>query len=185
MGEILPRLPAEGDEALADVHAQLDSAIDRLAGWQAKEGGIRGSADTIARYAKRAVRHQTVVAALRAPKLWPEIPVAARLDTPNGPVVIEGIIDLLYLDHDDQLVIVDYKSDAVDDDAAVQAKMNHYKWQGASYAAAVQLAANRNVKDVQFLFVRREQSQSIADLPDLLADLGAMVSEHFRNAPTK
>ena len=180
MAEILPQLPATGDEALAQLQEQLDRAIDRLAGWQASEGGVHGSAAEIARLAKRAVRHESVAAALKAPKLWPEIPVAARLDTPHGPVVVEGIIDLLYLDHDDRLVIVDYKSDAVANDAEVQAKMEHYQWQGASYAAAVERATGKKVKDVQFLFVRRDQARSISNLPDLLERLPQMVSEQSR-----
>ena len=154
MAEIAPQLPAADDGELEGLTAQLDAAIDRLAEWQAREGGVHDSATNIARLAKRAVRNTSVTAALRAKRLWPEIPVAARLDTPDGPVVIEGIIDLLYLDHDDRLVIVDYKSDAVANDADMQTKMEHYRWQGASYAAAVERAAAREVKDVQLLFVR-------------------------------
>ena len=177
VGEVLTQLPVADDGALDELLTQLDADIDRLAGWQAREGGVHGSAGDIARLAKGAVRHESVVAALRAPKLWPEIPVAARLDTPAGPVVIEGIIDLLYLDHDGQLVIVDYKSDAVASDADVQAKMERYQWQGASYAAAVERAAGKKVKDVQFLFVRREQAVSIPNLPELLERLPHLVSE--------
>ena len=176
MAETLPQLPAADGESLAQLQEQLDRAIDRLAPWQAGQGGVHGSAGAIARLAKRAVRHEAVAAALKAPQLWPEIPVAAQLDTPNGPVVIEGIIDLLYLDHDDRLVIVDYKSDAVADDATEQARMEHYQWQGASYAAAAQRATGKKVKDVQFLFVRRDRVRSIPNLPDLLERLPQMVS---------
>ena len=183
MAEILPQLPAADDEVLAQLREQLDRSIDRLSGWQASEGGVHGSADAIAGLAKRAVRHESVVAALKAPKLWPEIPVATQLDTPNGPVVIEGIIDLLYLDHDDRLVIVDYKSDAVANDAEAQAKMEHYQWQGASYAAAVERAAGKKVKDVQFLFVRRDQARSIPNLPELLERLPQVVSERSQGHP--
>ncbi len=183
MAEILPQLPATDDVSLAQLQEQLDAAIERLAGWQAREGGVHSSADAIARLSKRAVRHESVVAALKAPKLWPEIPVAAQLDTPDGPVVIEGIIDLLYLDHDDRLVIVDYKSDAVANDAEEQAKMEHYQWQGASYAVAVERAAGKKVKDVQFLFVRRDQARSIPNLPELLERLPQVVSERSQGHP--
>ena len=176
VNEILPQLPATDDVSLAQLHEQLDAAIERLAGWQADENGVRGSAGEISEMAKRAVRNECVMAALRARRLWPEIPVAARLDTPNGPVVIEGIIDLLYLDHDDRLVIVDYKSDDVRDDAAVQGRMEHYQWQGASYAAAVERAAGKKVKDVQFLFVRRDQARSIPNLPELLEQLPQVIA---------
>ena len=75
---------------------------------------------------------------------------------------------------------MDYKSDAVANDAAVQAKMEHYVWQGASYAAAVEKAAGRKVKDVQFLFVRRDQARSITNLPDLLERLPQVVSAQSR-----
>ena len=177
MGEIMPKLPAADEQGALELLEQLTNTIDRLARWQADENGVRESSSEIARMAKRALHNQSVVAALQAPKLWPEIPVAAQLDTPKGSVVIEGIIDLLYLDHDEQLVIVDYKSDAVTDDADVQAKMEHYQWQGASYAAAVERAADRRVKDVQFLFVRKDQAVSIPNLPELLTHLGSMLSE--------
>ena len=181
MAEILPQLPATNDESLAQLQEQLDRAIDRLSAWQASEGRVHGSADAIARLAKRAVRHESVVAALKAPKLWTEIPVAAQLNTTDGPVVIEGIIDLLYLDHDDRLVIVDYKSDAVANDAEAQARMEHYQWQGASYAAAVERAAGKKVKDVQFLFVRRDQARSIPNLPDLLERLPQVIAAQSRH----
>ena len=175
MAEIASQLPAD-DESLAALHEELDAAIDRLAAWQGSENGVHGSAADIAVMAKGAVRHASIVAALQAPKLWPEIPVAAQLDTLNGPVVIEGIIDLLYLDNDNHLVIVDYKSDMVDDEAAVQAKMDYYQWQGAAYAAAVERAACRRVRDVQFLFVRREEARSIPNLPELLKRLPEMIA---------
>ena len=176
LGEILPQLPAADDGALDALLARLDSAIDRLVGWQASEGGMHDSVGAIARMAKCAVRHESVVAALRAPRLWPEIPAAAQLDTPGGPMVVEGIINLFYLDYDDQLVIVDYKPDDVADDAAVQAKMEQYQRQGASNAAAVERAAGKKVRDVQFLFVRREQARSIPNLPELLNRLPQLIS---------
>ena len=180
MGEIMPQLRVTHTPSLDDLLEQLAATIDRLAEWQADENGVSDSAGDVAEMAKRAVRHECVVAALQAKNLWPEIPVAAQLDTPNGPVVIEGIIDLLYQDHDDRLVIVDYKSDAVANDAEVQAKMERYKWQGASYAAAVERVAGRKVRDVQFLFLRREQAVSIPNLPELVQRLPQMVS---RQAP--
>ena len=55
-------------------------------------------------------------------------------------MVIEGIIDLLYQDTDGQLVILDYKSDQVLNEADVRERLNHYRMQGAVYAAAVERA---------------------------------------------
>ena len=161
-------LPVAGDGSLASLYDRLDAEIDRLSGWRADEAGVASSASEIARLAKGAVRHEAMAAALKAKRLWPEIPVAAPLVVARGVVIVEGIIDLLYLDDDGELVILDYKSDTVADDADLQARMERYRWQGASYAAAVEGATGNRVKDVQFLFVRPNRLATIANLSDLI-----------------
>ena len=169
---ISDRLPLADDAAVDDVLAELDPGIEHLAQESAKEYGVLDSAEDIARLANRALRSSAVVAGLRAPRLWSEIPVAASIDTPRGPVVMEGIIDLLYRDHDGQLVILDYKSDRVDSEAAVEVKLDHYRLQGAAYAAAVERATGDSVKAVQFLFVRRSDGlREIDNLRELIEGL--------------
>ena len=147
-------LPLPDDVMVDDLLADLDPAIEQMAQQHGKDQGLSASSDDVARLANRALRSPAVVAGLRAQRLWPEIPVAASIDTPRGPVVIEGIIDLLYQDDDGQLVILDYKSDRVDDNAAADAKLEHYRMQGVAYAAAVESATGNTVKAVQFLFVQ-------------------------------
>ena len=171
VGRLLPELPISDEQSLELLHERLDSEIDRLAGWQADEEGVGNSADEIANLAKVAMRHDSVVSALGSAALWPEIPVAGAVETSRGPVVIEGIIDLLYLDHDGALVILDYKSDDVADDAGIERKMAGYRWQGASYAVAVEKATGKRVKAVEFLFVRRNQIATIENLRDLMEQL--------------
>ena len=61
---------------------------------------------------------------------------------------------------------MDYKSDYIPDDDTLSAKMSRYRWQGAAYAAAVGMASGRRVKDVQLLFVRRDEALSIGDLDE-------------------
>ena len=169
---ISDRLPLADDAAVDDVLAELDPGIEHLAQESAKEYGVLDSAEDIARLANRALRSSAVVAGLRAPRLWSEIPVAASIDTPRGPVVMEGIIDLLYRNHDGQLVILDYKSDRVDSEAAVEVKLDHYRLQGAAYAAAVERATGDSVKAVQFLFVRRSDGlREIDNLRELIEGL--------------
>ena len=169
---ISDRLPLADDASVDDVLAELDPGIEHLAQESAKDYGVSDSAGDIARLANRALRSSAVVAGLRAPRLWSEIPVAATIDTPRGPIVMEGIIDLLYRDHDGQLVILDYKSDRVDSEAAVEVKLNHYRMQGAAYAAAVERATGDSVKAVQFLFVRRSDGlREIDNLRELIEGL--------------
>ena len=116
-------------------------------------------------------------AAFRAPRLWSEIPVAGQIETDRGPVVVEGIIDLLYQDRDGKLVIVDYKSDYVPTSAALSAKIDLYRWQGAAYASAVGVATGMEVKDVRLLFVRANEARSVPDLDRLVSDLLDVVSQ--------
>ena len=148
------KLPLPDDVLVDDLLAGLDPGIEQLAQQHAKDQGVSASSDDVARLANRALRSPAVVSGMRAPRLWPEIPVAASIDTPRGLVVIEGIIDLLYQNDDGQLVILDYKSDRVDDSAAADAKLEHYRMQGVAYAAAVERATGNTVKAVQFLFVQ-------------------------------
>ena len=170
---ISDRLPLADDAAVDDVLAELDPGIEQLAQECIKDYGVStAGAGDIARLANRALRSPAVMAGLMAPQLWSEIPVAATIDTPRGPVVMEGIIDLLYRDHDGQLVILDYKSDRVDSAAAVEVKLDHYRLQGAAYAAAVERATGDSVKAVQFLFVRRPDGlREIDNLRELIERL--------------
>ena len=173
---LLPHLPLPSDQPPDTLLNQLDASIDRLAPQEAANEGVPDRSAAIAREAKRAVRNPAVIAAFHSRSLWSEIPVAAPIDTPMGQIVVEGIIDLLYLDDDDQLVVVDYKSDDVRDEEHVRAKLDYYQWQGAAYAVAVQRATGKTVKDVQFLFVRRDQAVSIPDLQGLMDELSQKVA---------
>ena len=175
--QMSPKLPLTGDVLVDDLLYDLDPPIEQLAQQHAKEQGISASSDDVARLAHRALRSPAVVAGMRAPRLWPEIPVAASIDTPRGPVVIEGIIDLLYQDDDGQLVILDYKSDWVEDNAAADAKLEHYRMQGVAYAAAVESATGNRVKAVQFLFVQLQDGiREIANLRDLIDGMAQTIA---------
>ncbi len=176
VGLMSPQLPLPGAAEPDTFLAQWDDTVEGLAEQHAAAEGVKPRRSEIARLAQRALRNPAVVAGLRAPRLWAEIPVAARIETPRGPVVIEGIIDLLYQDDDDRLVILDYKSDYVPTEAAVQDKLARYQWQGAAYAAAVTQATGRTVKDVQFLFVQIDQARRITNLPELMGQLPEVIA---------
>lgn len=179
---IADQLPLPVGAAVDDLLAQLDPGIGQLAEEKAKRYGVSAS-DDIARLANRALRTPAIAAALQSPRLWSEIPVAAPIETRRGTVIIEGIIDLLYEDDDGRLVILDYKSDRVDSDVEVAAKLDDYRMQGVAYAAAIEQATGRTVKAVQFLFVRLEDGlreiENIRDLIDRMPDLIAGATEQM------
>ena len=170
--QMMPHLPLPAAIPADDLLAHWDDAISNAARRYAASEGIADRAD-VARLAHRALRNPAVVAGLRAPRLWPEIPVAARLGAAPDAVVLEGIIDLLYEDDAGELVILDYKTDRVADAAAIPAKMDNYKWQGAAYAAAIERATGQTVKAVQFLFIRADAVQTVDDWRELAQQIDA------------
>ena len=179
---VCTRLPLQDDLTLETLLDELENDVVRSTEFHAAAHGVTHSRVEIAGLARQALRNPAIKAALESPRLWSEIPVAAEIETRDGSVVIEGILDLLYQDSDDDLVVVDYKSDYIPDDATLSAKMERYRWQGAAYAAAVGKASGRRVKDVQLLFVRRDEALSIGDLDMLTARLPHIVTNRRDHA---
>ncbi len=173
--ELSPQLPLPGDADPDALLAAWHPDIVRLAAVHAAAQEVPNRRDEVVALVERALRNPEVAAALRADRRWPELPVAAPLETSRGTVIIEGIIDLLYEDTAGQLVILDYKSDDVRSESDVASRMSHYKYQGAAYAAAVERATGRRVSAVKFLFLRTDSVQVIEDMPNLIGQLPALV----------
>jgi ATP-dependent helicase/nuclease subunit A len=132
--------------------ADLDTGADiaALAGTFAAVEGVPEWGDTIARSAEGA-RHSTAVQrALAATQLWRELFVAA----PIAGRAVEGFVDLLFREGDD-LVVVDYKTDDVVDDAGVERAVVRYRPQAAVYALALEHTTGRRVRECIFVFTRR------------------------------
>ena len=176
------KLPLEDSVDMAqEVVAGLNEDILRLAKHHAAENDIGGREGEIRPLVEQALQHKAVVKALRARNgLWPEISVAAPLDDSPSPVVMEGIIDLLYQDDEGQMVILDYKTDQVRNEADVAARMKYYRYQGAAYAVAVEQATGKTVKSVQFLFIRHADPESrlqeVANWRELAGELKETVA---------
>jgi ATP-dependent helicase/nuclease subunit A len=78
------------------------------------------------------------VVARELPVLLDPRELPASDDAPVG--FVSGAIDLLYRDEDGSFVVADYKTDAVQGDAALRERAAHYAPQGAVYTRALQLA---------------------------------------------
>lgn len=121
------------------VHAVLQTidlatgeGIDETSRAQAA-AGIPQQESEIARLVRVAVDSDIVVRAV-ASRFWREVPAAV----PVGEGALEGFIDLL-LEEDGGLVVVDYKTDALDADQTEDA-IARYRLQGGSYALIAQKA---------------------------------------------
>ena len=137
--------------------------IDDTARAQAMAEGVTDRTDVVARLARAAVSTSVSRAAAMS-EHWRELWVAAPLGA-QGDFLVEGYVDLLFRTAEG-LVVVDWKTDQVDDHDDLEAKVARYRLQGASYAAAVEAATGEPVVRVVFVFLR-EDGATEADLPDL------------------
>ncbi len=151
-------------------HADLDDAIDlpALARAQALAEQIPEHESEIATLAAR-MHGSDIVRAAAARRHWREVPVAATV----GGVVLEGYVDLLFEDADGRLVVVDYKTDRVDDERRLDALVASYAPQAAAYALALETTLGRSVAKAVLLFATHSGAvaRDVTDLPATVADV--------------
>jgi ATP-dependent exoDNAse (exonuclease V) beta subunit len=158
------------------VHAVLQTVdlatgaglVDAAAAQAAAEG-VLGREAVVAALARSALAAPAVVEAAACPH-WREVYVAA----PVGDTLLEGYIDLLYR-APDGLVVVDYKTDHLPDDASLDARLSHYSRQGAAYALAVERVTGQPVSRCVFVFCSPAgaRQREVDDLRDVIASLAA------------
>ena len=142
------------------VDLRTGSDLNDIAQAQAAAEGVPAQADAIARLVRGALDSSIVQRALASARWWRETPVAG----PVGDGIVEGFIDLLF-EEEDGFVIVDYKTDSVRSQDAIERAMGRYRLQGGAYALALNKAAGVQVKEVSFLFLQPSRVITIDDLP--------------------
>ena len=151
------------------VHAVLQTidlasgdGIEDTARAQATAEGIPQLQPDVASLAKAAVNSAIVRRAVDSGRYWREAHIAA----PIGDGVLEGFIDLLF-EEDGELVVVDYKTDAIDASATEYIDNSRYREQAGSYALITERVTGKRVKDVVFLFLRTQEEKPMQDLEAL------------------
>ena len=151
------------------VHAVLQTidldtgdGIQNTARAQATAEGIPQRQSEIEELAQAAIDSDAVRRAVASGRYWREAHIAA----PIGDGVLEGFIDLLF-EEDGKLVIVDYKTDAIDANAAEYIANDRYSEQAGSYALITEQVTGKRVKDVIFLFLRPKHEERMQDLDSL------------------
>ena len=145
---------------LQTVDLATGAGLADLAAAQAAAEGVLGFEATIAELVQSALDSPTVRAACAA-EYWRETYVAV----PVEGLTLEGYVDLVYRDAGPAggLVVVDYKTDAIADDAMLDARLAHYRVQGAAYAIAVARGHRARAVDrcvFVFLRARRRSARS-------------------------
>jgi ATP-dependent helicase/nuclease subunit A len=164
------------------VHAVLQTVdlatgadLDVIARAQAFAEGVPDRADEVRALAASVLDAPTVQHATGAGwPCWRELPVGALVDG----VLVEGFVDLL-VRTPDGLVVVDYKTDAAPDDAALDAAAAHYTPQGAAYALALEHVLHEHVVRCVFVFARPTQAveRTVNDLPAAVQSVRARLRE--------
>jgi ATP-dependent exoDNAse (exonuclease V) beta subunit len=132
---------------LDDVDAGRAERVRVMAGALAPSFGLDAeAADRAATQVERALGLPVIDRARRAPRVWREL----ALWFPDGAHLVEGIVDLVF-EEDGQLVVVDYKSDAIASDQAL-AQAAHHAPQLQLYGRGLAQAVGRPVRERLVLF---------------------------------
>ena len=159
---------------LQTIDLETGDGIQNTARAQATAEGIPQMQSEVAELAWAAVNSEIVRRAVASGRYWREAHIAA----PIGEGVLEGFIDLLF-EEDGELVIVDYKTDAIDANAAEYIANDRYSEQAGSYALITEQVTGKRVKDVIFLFLRPKHEESMQDLPSLKASAERAAELHL------
>jgi ATP-dependent helicase/nuclease subunit A len=157
---------------LQTVDLATGAGLDEAAAAQAAAEGVLGREAVVAALARSALRAPAIAEAAASPH-WREVYVAA----PIGATLLEGYIDLLYRTPEG-LVVVDYKTDHLPDEPSVDARLAHYRRQGAAYALAVERVTGLRVTRCVFVFCspgvarQRDVDDLRAVMASIAADLG-------------
>ena len=143
-----------GGEAVSKAQAAAEGIADR---WR-----------EVAALAQAAVESDLVRRAVASGKYYRELYVSA----PAEGRLLEGFVDLLF-EEDGEVVLVDYKTDALEAD---EEPPERYRLQGGAYALAVRLATGRPVKEVSLLFLRPARAATFTDVDALCAEAQAALA---------
>ncbi|HYA45085.1 MAG TPA: PD-(D/E)XK nuclease family protein, partial [Acidimicrobiales bacterium] len=124
-----------------------EEGLDDAVAAQCQAEAVPERAEDVRQLAGMALRSRTLREAAGS-QYWREVYVCV----PTGGRLLEGYIDLLYRTPEG-LVVVDYKTVATSDRGELERRLESYRNQGASYAAALAAATGERVARVTFLFL--------------------------------
>ena len=93
---------------------------------------------------------------------WLELPVAAVRDLPgHGPIIVEGVADLVYRETDGSLVIIDFKTDQ----GVAEESVSAYWTQLNAYADLIAAASGQHVSGLALVFCRDSPATVLRRVP--------------------
>ena len=151
-----------------DLDAPADDEVANAARAQSAAESLRAQAAAeVERLVRRALESRTVIEAVSAQRLWREVYAAVEIDG----VLLDGFIDLLYELPNGNLVVVDYKTDALREGEAVDQAVERYRLQAASYALILEQSLQRRVERCVLLFLHPNEEREIGDLEGAMQEV--------------
>ena len=165
-----------------DIEDADDFEVSAVARAQSAAEGLdpRYSAD-VARLIRVALDSSSLRNAVESGRYWREVYVAVPIADDRGrEVLVEGFIDLMYQTSDGDLVVVDYKTDALRDGEALDQAFARYEPQGATYALALEESLGLRVAACRFLFLHAKQERAVPDLAAAVSRVRESIREPLR-----
>lgn len=168
-GEVYYRRGRGGTNLGRAVHSVLQSVdlatgagLEQVSKAQAEAEGIAGKWQEVAELARKGLESSIVRRAVAFGKYYREVFVSAPLE--DG--LIEGFIDLLF-EEDGGLVVVDYKTDVLEEEGVPPKVEERYTLQAGAYALIVTEVTGKSVREAVIVFLRTGQELTIGDIDDL------------------
>jgi ATP-dependent helicase/nuclease subunit A len=157
-----------------DLEEPSDTEVTRAVEAQAAAESLNRQATAeVGRLVQRAMVSDTVREALAGRRYWRELYAAVEIDG----VLLDGFIDLLYELPNGNLVVVDYKTDALRPGEAVDAAVERYRLQAASYALILEQSLGRTVERCVLLFLEPNEERVIPELPQAIAEVRTALAQ--------
>ena len=165
-GEVSYRRGRAGTSLGRAVHSVLQTidlatgeGVDETSRAQASAEGIPNRSGEVARLVGAALQSPVVKRAIASRRYYREVFVSAPVDG----ILVEGFIDLLF-EADGGLVIVDYKTDAIQGDEEADQARERYRIQVGAYALALAQSTGMPVKEVVLLFLHTNTPVPFEDI---------------------
>jgi ATP-dependent helicase/nuclease subunit A len=154
---------------LQTINLATGDGLEKIARAQAANEGIPECVKDVIELVKKALGSTAVKRAVASRRYYREVFVSAPLDECS----IDGFIDLLF-EEDDGLVIVDYKTDAIEEIPS-ETKNEQYSLQAGIYALATNRVTGKSIKEVVLIFLKTPKEISFKDLSNrmILAERAA------------
>jgi ATP-dependent helicase/nuclease subunit A len=170
------RLGRAVHSVLQSIDLRDGSGLEETARAQSSNEGIPEKTNEVVRLVNNALNTSVVKRAVASGRFYREVYVSAQ--TESG--LVDGFVDLLF-EEEDGLVVVDYKTDTIDEEPA-ESKVYLYSLQAGIYALITQQVTEKRVKEVVLLFLKGPKEVQFTNLVEQMEIAKKAVKSAFQGS---